>query len=113
MSLISDATPLTNPQAVAVLRQLRDEFAGVLRMAEGAPPSIQNPWAVETSARMARAAIALADALLSEPGPSPERLTAAINLLYEARNAHAYLVRAAKVAPPPLLPPPRPSSPRS
>lgn len=113
MPLLSDATSLTESQALAVRRQLRDEFAGIIRMTELAPPSIPNPWAVETSARMARAAITLADPLLAEPSPSPERLTAAINLLYEARNAHAYRVRAAKVAPTPLLPPPRPSSPRS
>lgn len=113
MSLTSEESNLTRGQAFDLLRQLREEFSGILRMADSAPQTIPNPWAVDASARVACEAISLADLILADATASPQRVRAAVNLLYEVRNANAYLVRAAKVPPAPLLPPSRPSSHRT
>lgn len=96
-----------------ILRELRAEFVAILRMTEKAPATIPNPWAVETSGRVAREAIALADWVLSPPTSAIELMAVVVNMLYEVRNANAYLVRAAKLSPSPLLPPPnRPTGPQ-
>lgn len=111
MSLTAEESSLSQAQSVELLRQLREEFAGILRTASSAPDTIPNPWAVDTSARLAREATALADLLLADPNTSPGQIRAAVNLLYEVRNANPYLVRAAK-SPPPALPPPPQRLPR-
>lgn len=114
MPLVSDMGQWTSERLRVQLEDLREQMARRGLVFEAGLTSAANPWALESAAGIARASEALATTILADREIPDTILAQAVNQLYAIGVAMPYFTSAARVTPPPLLPPPesmRPAKP--
>ncbi len=86
MALIIDPTSFTETALRERLTLLRDELSKLSAMLAKAPPTLPNPWALETLKSQLESSITLADGVLGLGDASKKLLAEVANELYESGN---------------------------